>query len=259
MTPLAPRKFSAAADTYAGESNAQKAVCADLAGWLSDTVDGDILELGCGTGALTAELVRRFPENHITAVDAAPGMIQQAANLIPKRRVTWVTADARFYQRDEKFPLIVSSSALHWMLPLRDTFDTLRKQLEHGGQLVAALMVEGTLRHINEARRAVAPDKQAPVPLPAAKDVIADLRRAEFRVIKTATRRYVENYPDVNTLLRSLRRQGVTGKVNPDANLLSKNELQALKEYLHHNREPEEDIQAVYQVLFIHAQAPRDN
>ena len=117
-------------------------------------------------------------------------------------------------------------------------------------------MVEGTLSHLHDARRAVAPDKQHPVPLPAADAVIADLRRAEFRVIKTATRRYVENYPDVNTLLRSLRRQGVTGKVNPDANLLSKNELRALKEYLHHNREPEENVQAVYDVLFIKAEVP---
>ena len=126
MTPLAPQKFSAAAGTYAVESTVQKTVCVDAARWLPGTVDGHILELGCGTGALTAELVKRFPGNPITAVDAAPGMIEQAAKLVPNSHVTWVTADARFYRRDEKFPLIVSSSALHWMLPLRETFNSLK-------------------------------------------------------------------------------------------------------------------------------------
>ncbi|MDT8389011.1 MAG: methyltransferase domain-containing protein [Lentisphaeria bacterium] len=259
MTPIAPRKFNAAADTYAGESHVQKIVCADLADWLPATVSGDILELGCGTGALTAELVRRFPGTPVTAVDAAPGMIRQAAKRISKETITWVTADARFYRRDEKFPLIVSSSALHWMLPLRETFGTLRRQLNRGGELIAALMVEGTLSHLSDARRAVAPGKQAPVPLPAAAAVIGDLREAGFAVKKTAVRSYVENYPDVDTMLRSLRRQGVTGKMNPEASLLSKKEVKALKDYLHHVRGPEETVRAEYQVLFIKARAPGGN
>lgn len=253
MTALAHRKFNVAAHTYAVESTVQQAVCDDLARWLPAVVDGDILEVGCGTGALTAELVCRFPNTRVTAVDAAAGMIEQAAKLVSSPCVTWVNTDARFYRRDEKYPLIVSSSALHWMLPLRNTFETLRNQLEQGGQLVAALMVEGTLRHLNEARQAVAPEKQAPVPLPMASDVIADLSCAGFAVEQTGTRHYVETYPDVDSLLRSLRRQGVTGKTNPEASLLSKKELRALKEHLHCNRGADGTIQAVYDVLFIKA------
>ena len=34
-----------------------------------------ILELGCGTGALTAMLAGRYPEARLTAVDASAGMI----------------------------------------------------------------------------------------------------------------------------------------------------------------------------------------
>ena len=47
-----------------------------------DTVDfsecAHVLELGCGVGAQTEILLRRFPDLHITAVDASKSQLAQA-------------------------------------------------------------------------------------------------------------------------------------------------------------------------------------
>ena len=50
----------------------------------------DILELGCGTGALTALIRQRHPAAAITAVDAAPDMIE-----IARERVASIGAGGR--------------------------------------------------------------------------------------------------------------------------------------------------------------------
>jgi ubiquinone/menaquinone biosynthesis C-methylase UbiE len=54
-----------------------------------------IIDLGCGTGNLTAVLLDTLGEcGRITAVDFSPQMIEQARAKFPDPRVEWCTADA---------------------------------------------------------------------------------------------------------------------------------------------------------------------
>ena len=46
----------------------------------------DVLELGCGTGTLTALLADRYPEANISAVDASEEMIRIARDHLPDGR-----------------------------------------------------------------------------------------------------------------------------------------------------------------------------
>ena len=60
---------------------------ADLARSLVDTVGprpGDrALDVGCGPGALTAELVRRLGADHVAAVDPSPSFVAACAARLP--------------------------------------------------------------------------------------------------------------------------------------------------------------------------------
>jgi ubiquinone/menaquinone biosynthesis C-methylase UbiE len=55
---------------------------------------GQILEIACGTGILTREIVARCPHATIVATDLNPGMIEVAKQSFDSTRVTWRQADA---------------------------------------------------------------------------------------------------------------------------------------------------------------------
>jgi ubiquinone/menaquinone biosynthesis C-methylase UbiE len=65
---------------------------------------GSILDLGCGTGELTAALAKH---RRVTGVDPAAAMLDIARNRPGGDQVTWVQADARTVRLGEKFDLVV--------------------------------------------------------------------------------------------------------------------------------------------------------
>ena len=80
-----------------------------------------ILELGCGTGYLTALLRERFPEAAIEAVDFAPAMIARARERVPDAR--FVVADIEELELEpESYDLIVSSATVQWLTEPEQTF-----------------------------------------------------------------------------------------------------------------------------------------
>lgn len=101
---------------------------------------GPILEVGCGTGAVSRELLTMFPDRRLTLVDLAPGMIAEnreslAAHLEPDHQVDWQVQDAETIDRQKHYALIVSCLALQWF---QDVIGTLTR-------LSAALIPEGIL------------------------------------------------------------------------------------------------------------------
>jgi ubiquinone/menaquinone biosynthesis C-methylase UbiE len=57
--------------------------------------DEHVLDLGCGTGNLTAVLLDILgEEGHVTAVDYSSPMVERARSKFPDSRVGWHTADA---------------------------------------------------------------------------------------------------------------------------------------------------------------------
>ncbi|NIF31353.1 class I SAM-dependent methyltransferase [Enterobacter sp. Cy-643] len=85
-----------------------------------------LLELGCGPGSLTRRILQRFPAVHVTAVDVDPVMLAIAREtLLPfGDRVRILSADLATPDWQQKIvgtrpEAIVSSTALHWLMPDR--------------------------------------------------------------------------------------------------------------------------------------------
>lgn len=75
---------AARAETYDAAARVQRLIAEDLAVRVSGLGlphHPRVLEVGCGTGFLTAALVDRLPEPHITATDIAPAMVRATADL----------------------------------------------------------------------------------------------------------------------------------------------------------------------------------
>ena len=145
------------ADDYDGSHAFVYEYGAALLEVLSPAAGERILDLGCGTGHLTAELADAGAD--VVGLDSAPGMIEEARASYPD--LEFVHADARSMTFDGGFDAVFSNAALHW---IRDedqdaVIAAVRDALEPGGRFVAELGGARNVETIVEATVAELADR----------------------------------------------------------------------------------------------------
>lgn len=106
---------------------------------LADDFGGPILELGAGTGRITAALARA--RHHVVAVDLSGEMLKKADNYLSEEAVSeqvkLVQADMRNFRTEQTFPLIIApfNTLMHaYTIKEQDeTLATVKHHLEEGG------------------------------------------------------------------------------------------------------------------------------
>ncbi len=83
-------------------------------------LDGDetLLDAGCGTGRLTAELLEALPNGRVVALDVSQNMLRTAREYLHPRfgkRAQFVAADLPDLPFENGFDGIVSTAAFHWV------------------------------------------------------------------------------------------------------------------------------------------------
>jgi demethylmenaquinone methyltransferase/2-methoxy-6-polyprenyl-1,4-benzoquinol methylase len=76
---------------------------------------GEVLELACGTGQWTAELVRHA--SRVTAVDAAPEMLALASARVGGERARFVEADIFGWRPEQRYDVVFFSAWLSHVPP----------------------------------------------------------------------------------------------------------------------------------------------
>jgi trans-aconitate methyltransferase len=104
-----------------------------------------VLDLGCGTGAVTCRLLDRFPGAHSTAVDVDPVLLTIAsATFAGDDRVRIVRADLRdptwVDEVPEQIDAVLTATALHWLPAdaVRRVYDELARLIRRGGVVAHA-------------------------------------------------------------------------------------------------------------------------
>jgi len=100
-----------------------------------------VLDAGCGSGRLTAELLDRLPRGHVIAVDRSAAMLAEAERHLAPRygdRVSFVRADLDQERLDGlQADHIFSTATFHWIGDHGRLFRALHDVLRPGGRLVA--------------------------------------------------------------------------------------------------------------------------
>ena len=93
-----------------------------------------VVDLGCGTGQLTATLAQRWPDADVAGVDSSPEMVARA-RAEQDGSVHFTVADLRDWAPPAPVDVLVSNATLQWVPGHRDLLPRLVDALAPGGWL----------------------------------------------------------------------------------------------------------------------------
>lgn len=140
-----------------------------------------VLDVGCGTGQLTARIRQASPVDRVVGCDYALEMLTHARGR--DGAVLWVEGDAGCLPfQDGQFDCAVSTDAFHWFPDQSAAIGELRRVLEPGGCLMLAL-VNPRAAFLGTVTRAASRFVGAPLYWPTQRELRARLHAGGFRVI----------------------------------------------------------------------------
>ncbi len=124
----------------------------DLVSLLAPQKGERILDLGCGTGHITAKIAETGAT--VLGVDRSPQMIEAARRRYP--HLQFEVVDARDLHFRAEFDAVFSNATLHWILEPELVIRAVRNALRSGGRFVAEFGGRGNTRKIQSALEQVA-------------------------------------------------------------------------------------------------------
>ena len=103
-----------------------------------------VLDLGCGTGHLTAEIAARGAD--VIGVDSSPSMVALARQNFPKLR--FQLCDARDFRFEKPFDAVFSNAVLHWIPEAGRVAASVARALKPGGRFVLEMGVKRNVERI---------------------------------------------------------------------------------------------------------------
>src|SRR5262249_19921475 len=106
-----------------------------------------VLDLGCGTGHLTAKIAEAGAT--VLGVDSSAEMIAEARRAYPS--LAFEVGDARHLTHDTRFDAVFSNAVLHWVTDTDLAAAGIARALKPGGRFVAEFGGRGDVRAVMTA------------------------------------------------------------------------------------------------------------
>ena len=138
---------------YEQHASEQRRWARELVAGLGLRGDERILDIGCGDGAVTAEIAAMVPGGRVVGLDSSAAMVahacsRHAAGAHPA--LSFVTGDARRLPFDAEFDLVVSFACLHWVDDHAAVLGGIRRTLVPGGRLLLQFGGRGNAQAVVE-------------------------------------------------------------------------------------------------------------
>ena len=188
-------EFSKRASSYENYNIIQQKVVKKLLSKVI-TKDKQILDLGCGSGAVYKAIGEGFKT--FTGIDKANKM----CILHPKRpniRIMNQDFENFFFNQNKYFDLTISSSALQWAMNIENLFDQIHKNSK---EIALSIFCDGTFKTIYQT-------SNLQTFLPSSKAIIKQLNKYfnfEFEIVN-----YKLSFKDNLSKFRYIKKSGVSG------------------------------------------------
>ncbi len=146
------------ARTYDISSQPQQAWAADVIERLRGIApDATVLDVGCGTGRVTEQLLELAPRGRVLAFDASPDMVELARARLGDRAEVWCQ-DVLSLELHEAVDVVVSNAVLHWVTDHPRMWVALAAALRTGGRLEIQCGGLGNIAQVRQVIDRVASD-----------------------------------------------------------------------------------------------------
>ncbi|MDN5871250.1 MAG: methyltransferase domain-containing protein [Nitrococcus sp.] len=118
---------------------------------LAPNGDEQVLDVGCGDGKVTAMIAARVPQGLVIGVDPSHAMIAFAAahfGVTAHPNLRFEVADARALPFRDRFDLVVSFNALHWVPDQDAALRSIRAAMKTGARAQLRLVTNGECKSL---------------------------------------------------------------------------------------------------------------
>jgi trans-aconitate methyltransferase len=137
-----------------------------------------VLDLGCGSGQLTAKIAASGAE--VWGIDQSAEMIAEARRNFPGLR--FEVGDAASFTVPQPFDAVFSNAALHWVKDAEGVAASVARALLPGGRFVLEMGGKGNVQGIIDAIHEIAGPIETPWYFPSVGEYAAILERYGFEV-----------------------------------------------------------------------------
>lgn len=217
-----------------------------------------IADVGCGTGAITALLLKKYRRARVVGLELAPAMVAAT-----RKRAPWLRTVHGAVADPEALPLasascdlIFSNLALQWCADLERAFAEFRRALKPGGALLFSTLGPDTLIELRRAFRA-ADDHNHVNAFFDMHDIGDALVRARLAEPVLDAERLTLTYPAVDSLMGDLKALGAGNVTAGRArSLTGKGRLRALRAAYERFRRADGLLPVTCEVVYGHAWGP---
>ncbi len=144
-------KYNWNARDYEKNSKSQQIWARELIAKLDLTGTESVLDLGCGDGKVTAEIAKMLSSGSVMGIDNSVSMIELATKLYPPslyKNLLLTVMDACNLAFDERFDVVFSNAALHWIKNHQPVVKGIYKSLRPGGKILLQMGGKGNASKI---------------------------------------------------------------------------------------------------------------
>lgn len=242
------KAFNKASHNYDDHAFLQKEIATRLDTKLNviSSSSETILDLGAGTGLLSKQLIQRFPNSKIIALDFAQNSLSN------NQAIHKVCADSHYLPfADNSIDMVVSSLMMQWCPDLKQLFSEIHRVLKNDGLILFSTFGPDTLKELKKSW-SVVDDKAHVNTFTDMHDIGDQMLAAGFQSPVMEMETLTLTYQKATDLLRDLKAIGAQSVNNRSKSLTGKDKFQQMIQMYEAYRQ-DGKLPATYEVIYGHA------